>query len=86
MLQLTAASNLATTEAIYTQVIRGKTAALFAAAGEVGGVLWPGRPSGQVAGLCATYGDALGMAFQMADDLLGLWRGTGASHGQERGR
>jgi hypothetical protein len=39
VLQLTAAQNLATTEAIYLQVVRGKTAALFSAATEVGGVI-----------------------------------------------
>jgi geranylgeranyl pyrophosphate synthase len=39
VLQLTAAMNLATTEDIYLQVIRGKTAALFEAACEVGGVI-----------------------------------------------
>ena len=37
VLQLTAAANLGTTEEIYIQVVRGKTAALFAAACEVGG-------------------------------------------------
>ena len=37
VLQLTAASDLATDEATYLQVVRGKTAALFAAATEVGG-------------------------------------------------
>ena len=36
VLQLTAAANLATSEATYLQVVRGKTAALFAAATEVG--------------------------------------------------
>ena len=36
VLQLTAASNLGTGEATYRQVVRGKTAALFAAATEVG--------------------------------------------------
>jgi octaprenyl-diphosphate synthase len=39
VLQLTAAQDLATSEAIYLQVVRGKTAALFAAAMEVGGVV-----------------------------------------------
>jgi octaprenyl-diphosphate synthase len=43
VLQLTAAMNLATTEDIYLQVIRGKTAALFEAACEVGGVI-AGQP------------------------------------------
>ena len=39
VLQLTAARNLATDEAIYLQVVRGKTAALFSAATKVGGVI-----------------------------------------------
>ena len=50
VLQLTAAANLATDEAIYLQVVRGKTAALFAAATEVGGVI-AGAPEAQVAAL-----------------------------------
>jgi octaprenyl-diphosphate synthase len=68
VLQLTAAASLRTTEAVYMQVIRGKTAALFAAATEVGGVI-AGAPEDQVAAL-REYGDALGMSFQIADDLL----------------
>jgi len=68
VLQLSAASNLATTEDIYLQVIRGKTAALFSAATEVGGVI-AGAPDDQVRAL-HVYGDALGIAFQIADDLL----------------
>jgi octaprenyl-diphosphate synthase len=39
VLQLTAARNLATTEDTYRKVVRGKTAALFSAATEVGGVI-----------------------------------------------
>ncbi|QYK42310.1 MAG: polyprenyl synthetase family protein [Paracoccaceae bacterium] len=68
VLQLTAAQNLATTEDIYLQVVRGKTAALFSAATEVGGVI-AGASEPQVRALF-TYGDALGIAFQIADDLL----------------
>lgn len=68
VLQLTAAQNLATDETVYLQVVRGKTAALFAAACEVGGVVAGATPT-QVSGLRA-YGDALGIAFQIADDLL----------------
>ncbi|RUS58772.1 polyprenyl synthetase family protein [Pseudorhodobacter sp. E13] len=68
VLQLTAAQDLATTEAIYLQVVRGKTAALFSAATEVGGVI-AGAPEDHVRALFA-YGDALGIAFQIADDLL----------------
>lgn len=68
VLQLTAAQDLATDEAIYLQVIRGKTAALFSAATEVGGVI-AGAPEAQVRAL-HVYGDALGVAFQIVDDLL----------------
>jgi len=68
VLQLTAAQDLATTEAIYLQVVRGKTAALFAAACEVGGVI-AAAPADQIKALY-TYGDALGISFQIVDDLL----------------
>lgn len=68
VLQLTAAQDLKTDEAIYLQVVRGKTAALFAAACEVGGEI-AGAPRVQVKAL-RDYGDALGIAFQIADDLL----------------
>ncbi|MDF2140977.1 polyprenyl synthetase family protein [Paenirhodobacter sp. CAU 1674] len=68
VLQLTAAQDLGTTEEIYLKVIRGKTAALFSAATEVGGVI-AGAPEDQVRALF-DYGDALGIAFQMVDDLL----------------
>jgi octaprenyl-diphosphate synthase len=68
VLQLTAAQDLATTEDIYIQVVRGKTAALFSAATEVGGVIG-NAPADQVQALF-DYGDALGIAFQIVDDLL----------------
>ncbi|MBU2961938.1 polyprenyl synthetase family protein [Citreicella sp. C3M06] len=68
VLQLTAAQDLKTTEEIYLQVVRGKTAALFSAATEVGGVI-AGVDEGLIQALY-TYGDALGIAFQIADDLL----------------
>lgn len=68
VLQLTAAQDLATTEDIYLKVVRGKTAALFSAATEVGGVV-AGADETAVQALF-TYGDALGIAFQIADDLL----------------
>ena len=68
VLQLTAAQNLATTEDVYLRVIRGKTAALFAAATEVGGVI-AGGTEAEVDAL-RTFGDALGIAFQIVDDLL----------------
>lgn len=68
VLQLTAAQDLKTDEAIYLQVIRGKTAALFAAATEVGGVI-AGADERHVTAL-RDYGDALGIAFQIVDDML----------------
>ncbi len=82
VLQLTAAANIATTEDIYLQVIRGKTAALFEAACEVGGVI-ADRPEDQVRAL-ATYGDGLGIAFQMADDFLD-WGGSDGVIGKNTG-
>lgn len=68
VLQLTAAADLATTEEIYFKVVRGKTAALFSAAMEVGGVI-AGADDVKVQALF-DYGDALGIAFQIVDDLL----------------
>lgn len=68
VLQLTAAQDLATDESVYLQVVRGKTAALFSAATEVGGVI-AGGSADQVRALF-DYGDALGIAFQIVDDLL----------------
>lgn len=68
VLQLTAAQNLATDEATYLQVVRGKTAALFSAATEVGGVIAGAEET--VVEALHKYGDALGIAFQIADDIL----------------
>jgi octaprenyl-diphosphate synthase len=82
VLQLTAAQDLRTTEAIYLQVVRGKTAALFSAATEVGGVI-AGAPEDQVRAL-HVYGDALGIAFQIVDDLLD-YGGTTAVIGKNVG-
>jgi octaprenyl-diphosphate synthase len=63
-------------------VIRGKTAALFAAATEVGGVI-AGAPEAHVEALRA-YGDALGVSFQITDDLLD-YGGISASLGKNTG-
>ena len=82
VLQLTAASDLATDETVYTQIVRGKTAALFSAATQVGGVI-AAAPEDQVEALFA-YGDALGIAFQIADDLLD-YQGDVAATGKNIG-
>ena len=82
VLQLTAAQDLATDERVYLQVVRGKTAALFSAATEVGGVI-AGAPADQVRALF-DYGDALGVAFQIVDDLLD-YGGSDATIGKNTG-
>ncbi|GGA16204.1 farnesyltranstransferase [Amylibacter cionae] len=82
VLQLTAASNLATDEAIYLQVVRGKTAALFSAATQVGGVI--AQADETVTQALYDYGDALGISFQIVDDLLD-YGGAAASLGKNTG-
>lgn len=82
VLQLTAAQNLATDEAVYLQVVRGKTAALFSAATEVGGVIAQ-APEEHVKALF-DYGDALGIAFQIVDDLLD-YQGQASATGKNVG-
>jgi octaprenyl-diphosphate synthase len=68
VLQLVTQNDLSTTEARYLEVIRGKTAALFAAACEVGALV-ADRPSSDAAAL-AEFGLNLGIAFQLVDDAL----------------
>lgn len=75
VLQLTAAQDLATTEAIYLQIVRGKTAALFSAATEVGGVI--SDAPDEITQALYDYGDALGISFQIVDDLLDYGGATG---------
>ncbi|SET66125.1 polyprenyl synthetase family protein [Oceanicella actignis] len=68
VLQLSTANDLSVTEATYLTMIHGKTAALFAAAAQVGGVI-ADAPERQVEAL-RIYGEELGMAFQIVDDVL----------------
>ena len=68
VLQLTAAQDLSTGEETYLKIVRGKTAALFSAATEVGGVIAQARDE-QIKALYS-YGDALGICFQIVDDIL----------------
>jgi octaprenyl-diphosphate synthase len=82
VLQLTATGSLATSEEVYLRVVRGKTAALFSAATEVGGIV-AGAPEVQVEAL-RDYGDALGVSFQITDDLLD-YDGASASLGKNVG-
>ncbi|MHA1536955.1 MAG: polyprenyl synthetase family protein [Alphaproteobacteria bacterium] len=66
--QLTTANDTETSESAYLEVIRGKTATLFAAACRVGSVV-AGRPRAQEEAL-DNYGLNLGIAFQLVDDVL----------------
>jgi octaprenyl-diphosphate synthase len=68
VLQLVTQNDLSTTEARYLEVIQGKTAALFAAACQIGAVV-ASRPDREEAAL-AEYGMKLGIAFQLVDDAL----------------
>jgi octaprenyl-diphosphate synthase len=68
VMQLITANNTETTEDDYLAVIDAKTAALFAAAAEVGAVI-AGRPKSEAAAL-RSYGRTLGLAFQLVDDAL----------------
>jgi octaprenyl-diphosphate synthase len=68
VLQLMNMHNAALDEAGYLQVIRSKTAKLFEASARVGAILAGSSP--EIEEACATYGQALGTAFQVIDDVL----------------
>ena len=68
VLQLVTTNDTGTGEEDYLEVIRCKTATLFAAAAEIGAVV-VGRPETEQRAL-ADYGLNLGIAFQLIDDLL----------------
>ena len=66
----------------YLRVIRSKTAKLFEASAQLGAVL-AGSPS-PIEAACATYGQALGTAFQIIDDVLD-YDGSAAEMGKNIG-
>jgi octaprenyl-diphosphate synthase len=66
----------------YLQVIRFKTAKLFEASARLGAVLANAEP--QVEEACASFGRALGTAFQLVDDLLD-YEGVSAELGKNVG-
>ena len=68
VLQLMNMHNAALDEAGYLQVIRSKTAKLFEASARVGAILAGSSP--EIEDACAQYGQALGTAFQVIDDVL----------------
>ena len=68
VMQLMNMHNAELDEAGYVQVIRSKTAKLFEASARVGAIL--SGASANVEQACAAYGQALGTAFQIIDDVL----------------
>jgi octaprenyl-diphosphate synthase len=82
VMQLSAAKDTETTEDAYLSIIRAKTAALFAAACEVGPIL-SGLAKAEIAA-CRGYGANLGIAFQLIDDALD-YGGSSAKLGKNVG-
>jgi octaprenyl-diphosphate synthase len=68
VMQLKSANNLSITEADYLEVVRAKTAALFAASTEAAGAVALAERSRMAA--LREYGHNLGVAFQLVDDAL----------------
>ena len=68
VLQLMNMHNAELDENGYLQVIRSKTAKLFEASARVGAIL--ANSSTEMENACAEYGQALGTAFQVIDDVL----------------
>lgn len=68
VLQLTTSNDVRTSEQAYLEVIRAKTAELFAAACRIGAVVAT-RPTPEEEAL-RTFGLNLGLAFQIIDDVL----------------
>ena len=68
VMQLAAMNNAQISEDSYLDIIDAKTATLFAAAAEVGGVIADAQTAEQKA--LSAYGRNLGIAFQLVDDAL----------------
>lgn len=68
VLQLMTSNDTETDERAYLEVIQSKTAQLFAAACQIGGIV-ADRPKAEQEALAA-YGMNLGIAFQLIDDVL----------------
>lgn len=68
VLQLMNMHDASLDEAAYLRVIRSKTAKLFEASTRLAAVIAGASPAVEEA--CATYGQALGTAFQVIDDVL----------------
>ena len=82
VLQLSKVRDASTTEETYMEVIRGKTAMLFEASTHSAAALANASEAQRQA--LQTFGDALGIAFQLVDDLLD-YKGDAASLGKNVG-
>jgi octaprenyl-diphosphate synthase len=82
VLQLTRSHDLNLSQALYLEIIGAKTAELFAAASEVGGV--SAGVSVEKSDALRAYGMNLGLAFQLADDALD-YGGTTEALGKNAG-
>ncbi len=61
----------------YLAMVRGKTAALLGASCAAGAIL--GEAEDRVVELYRGFGTHLGLAYQMVDDILGIWGDAGAT-------
>jgi octaprenyl-diphosphate synthase len=68
LLQLSSLGKVDVTEEAYFEILRRKTAYLFSACCEVGALL--GKADDRIVDALSEYGLNLGMAFQLADDVL----------------
>ncbi len=64
-------SRLDVTPDEYLKMIRGKTAALISAATRIGAML--ATDDAALVGAFARFGENMGLAFQIMDDILGIW-------------
>jgi len=76
-LDLTLEGNPGISREQYFQVIAGKTAALLGAATQLGAMSGDARPDKAVQ--YRQFGQALGLAFQIQDDVLGIWGEPGTT-------
>ena len=82
VLQLTRAHDLGLTQEVYLEIVKAKTAELFAAAAEAGAVAAGASPERCRA--LRAFGQGVGVAFQLVDDVLD-YSGTSESLGKNPG-
>ncbi len=82
IIQLSIAKNLSTSQETYMNVVEGKTAALFSAACQVGGLI--SDASDMELEALKKYGTAIGISFQIIDDLLD-YKGNDKTLGKNTG-